>query len=68
MSLKYLTPQQVSDRYAGRISPRTLANWRSAGTGPRFLRLGGRILYALNDLAAWEARHTVSGTSEYRAD
>ncbi|MGA3887658.1 helix-turn-helix domain-containing protein [Ralstonia nicotianae] len=63
----YLTPQEVSQRYGGRISPRTLANWRSAGTGPRFLRLGGRILYALNDLAAWEARRTVTSTSEYSA-
>ncbi|MGA4191071.1 helix-turn-helix transcriptional regulator [Ralstonia nicotianae] len=67
MSLKYLTPQQVSDRYAGRISPRTLANWRYLGNGPRFVRIGGRIAYRLEDLEAWETRRTVTCTAEYRS-
>ncbi|WP_454764442.1 helix-turn-helix domain-containing protein [Cupriavidus campinensis] len=66
--MKYLTPAQVSERYSGRIAVRTLANWRSAGTGPRFCRVGGRVLYAIADLESWEARRTVSGTSEYRAN
>lgn len=68
MSLKYLTPQQVSDRYGGRISPRTLANWRYLGNGPRFVRLGGRIVYALPALEEWERKRTVTSTSEYSAD
>lgn len=62
----YLTPTQVADRYAGRVSVRTLANWRWAGTGPKFTRVGGRILYPVDDLVAWEKNRTVSHTGEYR--
>lgn len=45
---------------------RTLANWRSAGNGPKFVRIGGRILYDLNLIEDWESRNTVASTSEYR--
>lgn len=62
----YLTPAQVAERYEGRISVRTLSNWRWAGTGPRFLRCGGRILYELDALEVWEAKNTVSHTGEYK--
>jgi hypothetical protein len=32
------------------IAPKTLANWRSAGKGPRFSRLGRAIVYRVEDL------------------
>ncbi|MDO3620230.1 helix-turn-helix domain-containing protein [Ralstonia pseudosolanacearum] len=63
----YLTPQQLAARYNNRISVRTLANWRSAGTGPTFSRIGGRILYRLDSLVEWENKRTVRATSEYRS-
>ena len=56
----------MSDRYNGRVSVRTLANWRWAGNGPKFTRIGGRILYELNELVHWEDKRTVEHTSEYR--
>jgi len=31
----------------------TLANWRSKGQGPAFIRAGGRILYHGTDLITW---------------
>lgn len=62
----YLTPLQVSERYEGRISVRTLANWRSSGNGPAFSRIGGRILYPEERLMDWEEKSTVNSTSEYR--
>jgi hypothetical protein len=62
----YLTPAQVADRYEGRISVRTLANWRYLGNGPAFCRIGGRILYPEEKLIEWEVRHTVASTSEYK--
>ena len=65
-AITYLTPQQLADRYGGRISVRTLANWRCYGNGPKFTRIGGRILYELSELLVWEAKNTVSHTSEYR--
>jgi hypothetical protein len=37
-----------------RISPRTLERWRWLGEGPRYLKLGGRVLYRLADIEAYE--------------
>jgi hypothetical protein len=45
-----------------RRSPTTLEIWRCHGGGPRFIRSGGRILYALSDLLAFE--ETRNHTSE----
>src|SRR5262245_7361480 len=36
-----------------RTKPGTLANWRSLGKGPRYVRAGGRILYRKADLDRW---------------
>lgn len=64
--MTYLTPEQLSARLANRITPRTLANWRSQGLGPKFTRLGGRIAYPIHAVEEWEQRNTVSSTSQYR--
>lgn len=37
-----------------KISPRTLERWRTKRKGPRYLRLGGRIVYRLEDIEAYE--------------
>ena len=38
------------------LSYQTLANWRTAGSGPRFTRLNGRMIrYLRCDLDAWLA-------------
>lgn len=63
---KFLTPQEVSERYDGRITVRTLANWRSQGRGPAFTKVGGAILYSCDQLEAWEQSNTVTSTSQYR--
>lgn len=63
---QYLTPDELSSRLGKRISVRTLANWRWSGTGPKFTRAGGRILYDLEQVEIWEERNTVSHTGEYR--
>lgn len=62
---KFLTPQELSERYGGRISVRTLANWRSQGSGPPFTKIGGAILYDNDRLSEWEQRNTVTSTSQY---
>lgn len=38
-----------------RISPRTLERWRWLGRGPRYLKLGGRVVYRVEDVEAFEA-------------
>lgn len=35
------------------LSARTLEKHRCFGTGPAFRKLGGRIVYAIEDLDAW---------------
>ncbi len=47
------TPEQVAERYG--MSPKTLANWRSLGLGPKPLKAGRRVLYPESELARWEA-------------
>ena len=50
---KFLTPQQVADRY-GVVTVRTLANWRSIGQGPNYIKIGGRVMYSVECVAEWE--------------
>lgn len=53
MDITHLTQQDVARRW--RISPRTLERWRWQGEGPRFLKIGGRVVYRLQDVEAFEA-------------
>ena len=39
------------------MSHRTLEQWRWKGIGPRYLKIGGRVLYCLEDIEAYEAAH-----------
>lgn len=45
------TPEEVAERLV--VAEKTLANWRSAGLGPRHLRVGGRVRYRDADLDRW---------------
>jgi predicted DNA-binding transcriptional regulator AlpA len=36
-----------------RLSPTTLATWRSRGGGPRFVKLGDAIRYDLRDIETY---------------
>ena len=48
------------------LSGRTLEKHRCTGTGPVFRKLGGRVVYAVDDLEAWAARGAVTSTSDPR--
>lgn len=50
------------------LSPRTLEKHRCYGTGPTYRRLGGRVVYSLDDLEAWAARGTRHSTSDPGSD
>ena len=43
-----------------KISHRTLERWRWAQEGPRYLKLGGRVVYRLSDVEAFEREVTVA--------
>lgn len=46
------------------LSARTLEKHRCYGTGPVFRKLGGRIVYAIEDLDAWAELGTRRSTSD----
>jgi predicted DNA-binding transcriptional regulator AlpA len=50
-----------------RLKPGTLAKYRGEGSGPKFAKLGGRIVYAKENIDAWISQCTVSSTAEYQA-
>lgn len=41
-----------------RLSPATLYNWKLAGKGPRYVKVGGRILYDWHDVQDYVEEHT----------
>ena len=47
------------------LSGRTLEKHRCTGTGPLFRKLGGRVVYAIEDLEAWAAERVRKSTSEF---
>lgn len=58
-----LSPHPEAARFLG-LSGRTLEKHRTYGTGPIYRKLGGRIVYALDDLQAWAERGTRQSTSD----
>jgi Helix-turn-helix domain len=53
MTVHHLTQNELARRW--RMSERTLERWRWLGQGPRFMKLGGRVIYRLEDIEAFEA-------------
>ncbi|MBX7531706.1 helix-turn-helix domain-containing protein [Qipengyuania sp. 1XM1-15A] len=35
------------------LSPKTLARWRWAGKGPKYIKLGSAVRYSMDELAAF---------------
>lgn len=62
MTTKHLNQYQVSERWG--ISHRTLERWRWAGVGPRFLKIGGRVMYRQEDIDLYEANQLRASTAE----
>ena len=46
------------------LSIRTLEKHRIYGTGPRYLKLGGRVVYKLEDLQTWVESGAKASTSD----
>jgi predicted DNA-binding transcriptional regulator AlpA len=55
------TPEAA--RFLG-LSGRTLEKHRTYGTGPTYRKIGGRVVYGLEDLKAWVDRGTKISTSD----
>lgn len=69
MNQEKLPPRYLRTKEAAHflsLSARTLEKHRTYGTGPAYRKLGGRVVYALEDLKAWVDRGFVTSTSDPR--
>jgi predicted DNA-binding transcriptional regulator AlpA len=55
------TPEAA--RFLG-LSGRTLEKHRTYGTGPKYRKIGGRVVYALDDLKTWADLGAKTSTSD----
>jgi hypothetical protein len=53
MEIKHLNQFELAKRW--RLSARTLERWRWLSLGPRYLKIGGRVVYRIEDVEAFEA-------------
>jgi hypothetical protein len=59
---RYLCTPEAA-RFLG-LSYRTLEKHRCYGTGPTYLKLGGRVVYSIDDLRAWASRGAQTSTAD----
>ncbi len=58
--MQHLDQKDLAKRWL--MSPRTLEQWRWQGRGPRYLKIGGRVVYRLSDIEAFEAANLHANT------
>ncbi|OJW19782.1 MAG: DNA-binding protein [Rhodospirillales bacterium 69-11] len=54
---KFLTTEEVSERYRGQISVGTLRNWRAQPIGPPYIKIGKSVLYPVQGLDEWDNKN-----------
>ncbi len=59
---RYLRTKEAA-HYVG-LSARTLEKHRTFGTGPRYKKIGGRVIYTLEELRTWADRGSCASTSD----
>jgi hypothetical protein len=62
MDTRYLRTKEAAE-YLG-LSCSTLAKMRVYGTGPRFSKAGGAVIYSVQDLDSFVGEHSRQSTSE----
>lgn len=62
----FYTSQELADHL--RMSSNTLSGWRYRGIGPRFVKVGKKVLYRPADVDAWLEEQTRQGTADAHAD
>jgi predicted site-specific integrase-resolvase len=62
MTIRHLNQIELAARL--NISPRTLERWRWTGDGPRFMKVGGRVVYRLEDVEGYEDSQLRNSTAE----
>lgn len=49
------------------VSPRTLERWRWTGEGPAFVKIGGRVVYRIEDVETYERRRRCESIAQATA-
>ena len=62
MAIRHLNQRELADRW--NMSPRTLERWRWVGEGPQFIKIGGRVVYRLEDVEAYERNQLRASTAD----
>ena len=58
----HLNQYELAKRW--RMSQRTLERWRWLGIGPTYIKVGGRVIYSLEDVVAYEKKQKHLTTKE----
>jgi predicted DNA-binding transcriptional regulator AlpA len=61
---RYLRTKEAAEFLS--LSARTLEKHRTYGTGPAYRKLGGRVVYSVDDLRDWADSGAVTSTSDPR--
>jgi len=64
MTIRHLNQIELAARL--NISPRTLERWRWTGEGPRYMKVGGRVVYRLEDVEGYEGSQLRNSTAADR--
>ncbi|MBQ8038530.1 MAG: helix-turn-helix domain-containing protein [Lachnospiraceae bacterium] len=57
-----MTEKELSEHWG--IKRNTLQKWRSLGTGPIYVKLGGKVVYPLEAIREYEKSRTFIAASE----
>jgi len=63
MDVSHLNQRQLANRWS--VSEATLERWRGEGIGPVYLKLGGRVVYRLEDIEGFEHACLRSSTAQH---
>lgn len=62
MIVKHLNQVELSRRWS--LSPRTLERWRWLNQGPRYIKVGGRVIYRLEDIETYESENMFEASAD----
>jgi hypothetical protein len=65
MADQFLNQVHLARRW--HMSPRTLERWRWTGEGPAYLKIGGRVVYRLEDVETFERERRCESTAQGNA-
>lgn len=64
MEERHINVFQLANRWS--MNPKTLERWRWQGCGPKFLKIGGKVIYRLQDIEDYEAANLRTVTDKDR--